>query len=524
MRKYLISLLISILFMALGSSMWMSREFLISLSSSLKEGTEVTLNYKTPKGDFSQVTKVQKNGEANYLIPEKNIYELHFQLKTDDVKAIKEVNVRNDRKQKLYLFEVVKKGVVKSEEKKLILDDDLSYKSKLISERHIDIYNFIVIFCMIFYTVFFLFKTKTKKEIVQTSTSTNERMYNLDFLRIVVILSLLYCHFILFIPKVFNHGSRVVEFFFILSGFFLFKNLNYEETKLHFCINKIIRWMPLLLFFSVLRSLTAKNIQAYQMLVDFFFLPITGLHDKEGFIGQSWFLNILFWISLFYFSLYKTFEKKRANFIAGCIIFISYIGCVKSGWGMRGVLGAPQTFGSLFSTGLMRGLAGIGLGGFLYQLCNMSTTKHMAKHYVLYSVFEIMVFCLAILRMFSGKLHGSSASELFHVIEFFLIIYLFVQKEGFFSKLTDKPIFSKLAKYCLSLYLSHGIIAYSLIPYLLREYPELFSTKLRYNSIVFVMMGIQILIGIYAYHFVEKPGSRFLKNFFADFEKTKERV
>lgn len=119
-----------------------------------------------------------------------------------------------------------------------------------------------------------------------------------------------------------------VDFFFIISGFFLFGNINYSQSFISFAIKKLKRLMPtvlgVLLITFIVSLFTPYNWVKHENLFTILNIQNVGLTFQNGNIPPSWFVSSLFWGMCFYFYLAKIVSQKVFNFVTACLIFICY--------------------------------------------------------------------------------------------------------------------------------------------------------------------------------------------------------
>ena len=153
------------------------------------------------------------------------------------------------------------------------------------------------------------------------------RFYNVDFLRFLLAVQIVVRHqickwaglddFTALVSSKFNLWSIAVEFFFILAGFFMFLGIKKETDTLDFAKKRFLRLAPLVWFLVIISAIISPvinvkfsydgNILTIPLMHSIGFTPtsITG-----GTInGTIWFVSVLFWCSLFYFYIYKIFDK-----------------------------------------------------------------------------------------------------------------------------------------------------------------------------------------------------------------------
>lgn len=134
--------------------------------------------------------------------------------------------------------------------------------------------------------------------------------------------------------------------------------------------------------------------------------------------APAWFLGVLLWVSLFYFYMFKCFNREQRNLLIGVITFCAYVACAQSA-GDRG----EKVF-LYFPKGLLRGLAGVGLGYLLAQICVRDIKA--SKNSRWYSLFEGIVLIWVLFRLFYRPI---PEEWIFAPISSVLLLYLFVQKE-----------------------------------------------------------------------------------------------
>ena len=81
--------------------------------------------------------------------------------------------------------------------------------------------------------------------------NSDKKMQNVECLRFLFTLGICVHHF-LFASGLYSNGYLAVEFFFILSGFLLVYTFNARKTVTTFIKSKIIRFVPILFFVSLL--------------------------------------------------------------------------------------------------------------------------------------------------------------------------------------------------------------------------------------------------------------------------------
>ena len=316
------------------------------------------------------------------------------------------------------------------------------------------------------------------------------RMMNMEFLRLIFTFGIVSYHLAERL-SLFNEGWLGVEFFFILSGFFLTMTFNPDRTTGDFAKSKIIHFIPLLLLCAFLGK--AKIIP---VLSNVLFLQSTGLSD-DVVPPQSWFLAVLFWVSLFYFYMMKICPVKVSRLIFALLTFFSYSACRHFGW--------DGMINNIFSIRLFRGVAGIGLGYFTAYFYRI-TIKNEYKNALFYTVMEIVTLFYAVGLMFVESIYPEN--QIISVIMFSFLIFLFSLKRGCISQYFDKPFFAKISACSFAVYMTHWFVVIDVVLRWKQKFPLLQDHK------YVLMTGTIILswiIGIFVHKYIEKPTTAFLK-------------
>lgn len=362
--------------------------------------------------------------------------------------------------------------------------------------------------------------------------NNKERFKNVDFLRFIFAIAILFYHFgsspgsfgILLkenspifqnIYTLFRLDFICVDFFFIMAGFFLFKSIKVSQDTTYFIKNKIIRLVPVIWFSILICMICSIFINNFQFQINNN-IPLIFLVDQIGFnkctscTPQAWFVCALFWVSLFYFYIHKIFDKKYFNLITWIITAISIsfiINCNAPGFA-----GNFRNSLIVFNHGTMRGLAGIGLGYFILMLYEQKFLQKITNFgKIIISALEtyLIIFIFYYL-FFAGKIPGNC--YFIYIINFSILLYLFLIKQGFISKILDNNISTILGSWSYSIYIMHILIRNIInclitIPHkeIALEYPIfIFSTGIL----------LSIIVGSLTYYFFEKPVGNYLKKKF----------
>lgn len=331
------------------------------------------------------------------------------------------------------------------------------------------------------------------KTVEGSKSVVTAKIHNLGFLRILFAISVVCTHFfgLLNIQK--TGGS--VEFFFILSGFFLAYTFKPEKTYISYIKKRFIQFAPLVVFGTLLCGGGLASLKGA------LFLQNTGLAFGDLLNVPAWYIGVLFWISLFYFALLKSVsDKSKLYFIIGTIVFIASVICANApGVKLEPVLG-------FFPKGLFRGLACVGTGILLQSVTKVENQKAN----IWYTVLEACFIILTVLALFYYPM--SFSYWIYRVICWSVLIYLFLSRKGYITKALDRPIFSKMSSFCLAIFLTHWFVVdakYGTI-WFIKEYAPEWLKEEKGLVIILVLLS-SVVVAVFAHYFVEKPCAKLLK-------------
>lgn len=331
-----------------------------------------------------------------------------------------------------------------------------------------------------------------------------ERSYfkNIEFLRIIFTLVIVIYHVLQFF-RIETFGYLGVEFFFILSGFFLMYTFNNEKTLFEFMLKKITRFLPLIMFTTIIYSLI-KGFDFFVVLPGLFFIPYTGLCD-DCFVGPGtvWYIDVLFWVSIFYFYLIKTQKPSTVNIIIGLLTFVGYLNSVY--WG-NGITEVSEEYGIfILNKGMIRGLSSMGLGYFV-ALNYLNFSHKDNKPTIFFTFLEAVVLIFILVFLFYPYFERNDLY--LYIFSFIFLIFLFLAKKGYISRYFEDDSCLKISKYCLSVFLTHPIIVNALCDKY-RDFIDDLNICIELKA--FAIVCLSILFGVGCYWIIEKPCERYLK-------------
>lgn len=361
--------------------------------------------------------------------------------------------------------------------------------------RKFKLLNFLIALLTPFYLTFVL-RDMWKESHNEKGLKKSPKLANIEFLRIIFTLAVVYFHFCGKYVHGFSAAGQAVEFFFILSGFLLAYTFRANRSLIDIAKRNWIRFVPL----TVVGGLLAQG--GWESFYGLFMIQCTGLAFDLVPNGPAWYLGVLFWVSLFYAALYRAFDKDIRNLIIGIITFVSFLLIVRTGgdWYGRYIMVADY-----IPKSLLRGLGGMGLGILLAQACKRSTSPicfSLNNNTILYTILETACLLYVIASFFTNKFF--SQYWIFIPISNGILLALFVLKRGIVSTILDLKIFSIPAKYCLSIYLMHWVLW-------VNRFWEIPNEGI-YN--LFIVLALSVILGISAYYLIEKPFVKLLTPLF----------
>ncbi len=347
---------------------------------------------------------------------------------------------------------------------------------------------------------------------------------NIEFFRFLLAEILVFFHLkgILFYPfqhipmydylnrKVVN-GEQVVDFFFIISGFFLiytYKNISIVA----YIVKKLSRFFPTLIVVAFLYWVASLfgygRFNGWQTFVsDILLFNSSGFVTSKGSMGSVWFICVLFWVSLFYFYLISNFERKHINIVIALIVWCSYTLLIQSS---RGSLNGNSitVIASVFPKGFVRGLAGIGVG-YLIGVCFLNPQRICLNfkpkvQYAIYTVLEIVLFLTVFSHITFYK--NPIKDDVLYIVLFSILLFLFLGRKGWLSNFFESKFSGILGRYSFCLFISHGLFLKFFNAFFPKSFIESFPAL-----IPILFLGISSCFAVILYHCVEKPGARLFK-------------
>lgn len=330
------------------------------------------------------------------------------------------------------------------------------------------------------------------------------RNNSVDILRILFTFSIIIFHiFGIIDPKhqeffYCRHARIIVEFFFIISGYFLYKTFLKSENINEIMLKKFFRLFPIV-FVTIIIISIYKNIEFHRIIPDFFLLSAIGIGAKPSIAGYCWFVFPLFWVSWFYLSLLSMIKDKlKFNFLNIVLIYFSLVILASNNLTFSLTV---QNIYNIFNSGILRGIVGIGLGIlFAMNLENLgSLFKRNGK--IIATFLELFLFSYLFAQLIFINEKYVISYSLEYILIFSLLFICFINKLGYFSQILNKFNIKFISKYCYAWYVAQCISQTFL-------QKESFSVR----SYFILSISITVLSGIILYHLVEEPVNKRINN------------
>jgi len=235
------------------------------------------------------------------------------------------------------------------------------------------------------------------------------RNNSIEFFRFLFMLVLAVWHFELI--NIFKHGYLVVEFYFILSGFLLYRSfLKRNIGTVRYTLKKIKRfYLEYLIAFILIYSLNLYYMRfsfgalsidyifdnVIRILPELLFLQDMGIF-KGGFNYPLWYLSVLIVGGGLLYAMLNTGKRVTVNVILPVLVILVYTYLFSSdkpsleNWDIVGCFPLP----------LLRGMAGISIGILTYHIY-INNIGSITRYRTLLNLVSIPCFLFFILSMFA---------------------------------------------------------------------------------------------------------------------------
>lgn len=279
--------------------------------------------------------------------------------------------------------------------------------------------------------------------------SLKQRNYPVDTLRTFACLAVILTHLggNTYIHP--NNAYLWTEFFFMISGLFLFQNMekivNVSDLLLKY-VKKIYGCLVLSVIVGMIvyHKLNIK-IDIWQDVANLTFFSASGFIQQRGCVGPAWFIAPLLMAIAFFAMLIKLCRKEVVVFIASLVSFFSYIILINNG----PVLQWRPMWNGILSFGVLRALGGVGLG---IVISNFVSRVNISRYV---GLLGIALLCFLVYHtIFTGVLYRRP----YFILLSQALILLFVAKkseDNYLYKLLDIKLIKYISPFSLPIFLLH---------------------------------------------------------------------
>ncbi len=276
-------------------------------------------------------------------------------------------------------------------------------------------------------------------------------------------------------PIYFQHFYILVEFFFVLSGFFLAKNILENKNDSFYMPFKYVKkeavklWKPYIVafVFSFIVYCLINDIKGWKNIIvtlfaakwEIFFLQLSGFDMNAPIInGVTAYIPALLFSSLIIYYLIKKHYMLFVNIVIPVIPIFIYAHIINT----YGNLSQWTAFENWYTIGVFRGLAGtlIGAGGYIYgeRMHSKNVCREVQcefSHYVLG-----IISVLAILGLVFVRNHLSFVDMIIYPYIFGIVLYIIFFREKREVPAIIESVFLKCGKISYMIFLIHYGLCY----------------------------------------------------------------
>ena len=312
------------------------------------------------------------------------------------------------------------------------------------------VHNAVFIVLSVIYFIFFCFH---RTDIYLYKKAFN-RSYPFDFLRFIAVNEICWYHLAKTYGMV-SYGLWAIDLFFVISGFFLAKNIaseHYGKVNTGIIIlNKIKSWYPVMLFGIMLSLCFAPKMDGWALFSELTFIEGSGLYYPAISYNFMWFLSSYL---IAFYVFHRVMQYQSRNLIVFCITAVSMFLMFKE----------PNIYmprNVIFSPHVLRAFYGVGLGILTFEFIEFLKVNVIRLKTLFITILEMFAFALMLISF-----HAENVRPIFAMLSFVLVVFCFAQGSGLIAKLFDRKIYYHLGKYSFSLYMIHYPMIEYLFPYL----------------------------------------------------------
>lgn len=305
----------------------------------------------------------------------------------------------------------------------------------------------------------------------------------LDFYRIIFTLIICLHHFQGTLDtKIISTGYIGVEFFFILSGFFLYKSFkkNNNETAFQYTVKRIKRLYPEYILAFILCFILQMAQSGKEKSVDFIFQAISEITLMQnigifrgGFNYPLWYLSVLIFAGYIVYELLKKDKETFSKIISPIAIVFTFSLLNSMG---KGLENWDTVYGIYLP--LLRGFSDICIGVLISEFVDTKYFKDIEEKKGIFRIVEILTYaCLLYIIIFQNKF------AMYSILLIPIVILAANNKNSLAYKFLNWKIFGNIGKLTYTMYLNHASF--------------IILTSFLYNKILHKNISTILIISIY---------------------------
>lgn len=256
-------------------------------------------------------------------------------------------------------------------------------------------------------------------------------------------------------------GYLAVDFFFIVSGYYLYRFIlkikeNVYKENVKNIVKKVKKFLPytitigsIYLVFKYLMHTISKS-EAIMSFFNIFLIDMTGL-SGYSLNGPTWYISAMLIVSFVLTPIIYNMKDTYKYYICPIIVMLGLGYLYHISYSMN--IFMTQWNGYVYG-GLVRALVDINLGIIIYNLSNLLLEKsnNIKKYKLKVNVISVLLYLVIFIYIIFNKNEGT--------IDFFILVIIFAALITTFSetkinKLLDTKLIRYLEKISLPIFLNH---------------------------------------------------------------------
>ena len=320
---------------------------------------------------------------------------------------------------------------------------------------------------------------------MQSIKVQGDRLASIEAIRFVFMLVIILWHFSRFNP--FTHGYVVVDFFFMLSGFFLFKSYKKNQRNAFaYTVDKVKKFAPeyVLMFFVVflVKSIIVYKDESVNVLCTAIpeLLMIQGVGFNTVINTPTWYISVMLIAGCLIYALLKV--KILSEILLPILVISIYVYLFHRSPSIE----TFEKVGLLYLP-LLRGFAGMGYG-VMISILSIRYNLVLELKYKYVNIFTVLAIAIVLIDLFLPW-----SFDKYAILSFSMIILSCSISKSFLNVYLSSPIWNKLGGITYEMLLSHAFII-GVIAKLIRGYymslPVSITAALLYVCIVLLCSSL----------------------------------